>query len=58
MPTQCPAFACPGYWLGQFLQAEFLGRRGIHIGIQHGLELADMEYVLDTIRRFLELHQS
>jgi dTDP-4-amino-4,6-dideoxygalactose transaminase len=39
-------------------QAEFLGRQGIHVGVHHGLELADMEYVLDTIRRFLELHQS
>jgi len=58
MPTQCPGFAYLGYRLGQFPQAEFLGRQGIHIGVHHGLELADMEYVLDTIRRFLELHQS
>ncbi len=58
MPTQCPGFAYLGYRLGQFPQAEFLGRQGIHIGVHHDLELADMEYVLHTIRRFLELHQS
>jgi dTDP-4-amino-4,6-dideoxygalactose transaminase len=58
MPTQCPGFAYLGYRLGQFPQAEFLGRQGIHIGVHHGLELADLEYVLDNIRRFLELHQS
>jgi dTDP-4-amino-4,6-dideoxygalactose transaminase len=57
MPTQCPGFAYLGYQKGQFPNAEYLGRQGLHIGVHHGLGLEEMEYVLTTIRRFLELNQ-
>lgn len=57
MPTQCPGFAYLGYQVGQFPNAEYLGRQGLHIGVHHGLGLEEMEYVLTTIRRFLELNQ-
>jgi dTDP-4-amino-4,6-dideoxygalactose transaminase len=57
MPTQCRGFAHLGYRLGQFPQAEYLGRQGIHIGVHHDLDLDDMEYVLDTLADFLTQHQ-
>lgn len=57
MPTQCPGFAHLGYRLGQFPQAEYIGRKGIHIGVHQDLGLEHMEYALETIGRFLEAHQ-
>ncbi len=57
MPTQCPGFAHLGYRLGQFPAAEYMGRQGIHIGVHQDLELADMDYVLELLDSFLEIHQ-
>lgn len=57
MPTQCAGFAYLGYELGQFPNAEYMGLNGLHIGVHHDLGLEEMDYVLETIERFLELHQ-
>ena len=37
MPTQCPGFAYLGYRLGQFPNAEYMGKHGIHIGVHQDL---------------------
>lgn len=58
MPTQCPGFAYLGHRLGQFPNAEYMGRHGIHIGLHQDLEIADMDYVLDTLEKFLRIHQN
>jgi len=58
MPTQCVGFAYLGYREGEFPNAEYLGRHGIHIGVHHDLELEDMEYVLQKLTEFLEFHQN
>jgi len=58
MPTQCRGFAFLGYALGQFPNAEYIGGHGIHIGVHQDLGLEEMDYVLVTIERFLEMHQS
>jgi dTDP-4-amino-4,6-dideoxygalactose transaminase len=57
MPTQCPGFAHLGYRLGQFPNAEYIGKHGIHIGVHQDLGLAEMDYVLKTIHQFLEVRQ-
>jgi len=57
MPTQCAGFAYLGYKLGQFPNAEYMGLNGLHIGVHHDLGLEEMDYVLETIGRFLELRQ-
>jgi len=57
MPTQCPGFSYLGYKLGQFPHAEYMGMNGLHIGVHQDLGLDEMEYVLDTIKGFLELYQ-
>jgi dTDP-4-amino-4,6-dideoxygalactose transaminase len=57
MPTQCAGFAYLGYRQGEFPNAEYMGRHGIHVGVHQDLELEHMEYVLDTIGLFLENHQ-
>ncbi|MHB1162128.1 MAG: DegT/DnrJ/EryC1/StrS family aminotransferase [Chloroflexota bacterium] len=58
MPTQCAGFAHLGYRLGQFPNAEYMGRHGIHIGVHQDLGIPEMAYVLDTLERFLGLHQN
>jgi dTDP-4-amino-4,6-dideoxygalactose transaminase len=58
MPTQCAGFASLGYTLGEFPNAEYMGRQGIHIGVHQDLGLEEMDYVLHTIGNFLESHQN
>lgn len=57
MPTQCPGFAYLGHKSGEFPVAEYMGLNGIHIGVHHDLGPEEMDYVLETLTRFLELHQ-
>ena len=57
MPTQCPGFAHLGHTLGQFPNAEYVGRNGLHVGVHHDLGIEEMEYVLATIEGFLESYQ-
>jgi len=57
MPTQCPGFAYLGYRLGQFPNAEYLGKNGIHIGVHQDLGLKEMEYFLRTVEKFLTTYQ-
>jgi len=57
MPTQCPGFAFLGYRLGQFPNAEYMGKNGIHIGVHQDLGLEEMDYLLDTLEQFLKSHQ-
>jgi dTDP-4-amino-4,6-dideoxygalactose transaminase len=53
MPTQCPGFAHLGHRLGEFPCSEYLGRRGLHVGVHQDLSLDDMDYLLDSLRGFL-----
>ena len=57
MPTQCPGFAYSGYRLGQFQNAEYMGKHGIHIGVHQDLGQEEMKYVLETLAQFLETFQ-
>ncbi len=57
MPTQCPGFAYLGYRAGQFPNAEYMGRNGIHIGVHQDLGIAEMDFILETLKRFLEEYQ-
>jgi dTDP-4-amino-4,6-dideoxygalactose transaminase len=57
MPTQCPGFVYLGYTLGQFPNAEYMGKHGIHIGVHQDLGQAEMDYVLETLAQFLEMFQ-
>ncbi|MDJ0765726.1 MAG: DegT/DnrJ/EryC1/StrS family aminotransferase [Myxococcota bacterium] len=54
MPTQCPGFAYLGYREGQFPNAEYMGRNGLHIGVHQDLTLEDMDYVMETLAAFLD----
>lgn len=53
MPTQCPGFKFLGYKLGDFPEAEFVGRNGLHIGIHQDLDRQHLDYFLNAIEEFL-----
>lgn len=57
MPTQCSGFAYLGYQQGQFPNAEYMGKHGIHIGVHQDLGIEELEYVLETLEEFLEHFQ-
>ena len=54
MPTQCTGFAFLGYEKGQFPNAEFIGLRGLHIGVHQDLTPAHLEYFLSKTQEFLK----
>jgi dTDP-4-amino-4,6-dideoxygalactose transaminase len=54
MPTQCPGFEFLGYKLGEFPVAEYMGNRGLHIGVHQDIGEEEIEYVMDTVAEFLE----
>ena len=53
MPTQCAGFKFLGYKLGQFPNAEYIGKNGLHIGIHQDLGKKHLDYFLDTVEQFL-----
>jgi len=53
MPTQCAGFSFLGHKLGDFLNAEFIGNHGLHIGVHQDLNEEHIEYVMETIEEFL-----
>lgn len=56
IPTQCESYAFLGYQLGDFPEAEYCGNHGFHFGIHQDIELAQLDYVVQTVERFLGLH--
>ncbi|MCD4780622.1 MAG: DegT/DnrJ/EryC1/StrS family aminotransferase [Candidatus Omnitrophica bacterium] len=54
IPTQCPGYQFLGYQLGDFPEAEYCSAHGTHIGIHQGLEREQLDYVVDTIQKFLK----
>lgn len=53
MPTQCPGFRFLGYKYGEFPNAEYVGKNGIHIGVHQDIDREECDYVIDTIECFL-----
>jgi len=53
MPTQCPGFGFLGYKEGDFPNAEYIGKNGIHIGVHQNLKRKDCEFIVDTFEDFL-----
>jgi len=53
MPTQCSGFKFLGYSLGEFPNAEYIGRNGLHIGIHQDIEKEDLDYFIEIIEEFL-----
>ena len=56
IPTQCESYAFLGYPAGSFPQAEYCGDHGFHFGVHQDIELAQLDYVVQTVEQFLRLH--
>ncbi|MFH1360931.1 MAG: DegT/DnrJ/EryC1/StrS family aminotransferase [Candidatus Omnitrophota bacterium] len=54
MPTQCPGYAFLGHKLGDFPNAEYFGEQGLHIGVHQDLDRPHLDYVIQTIDKFLK----
>lgn len=53
IPTQCPGFKYLGYTMGSFPEAEYIGNNGLHIGIHQDLTKSDLDYILQSVREFI-----
>lgn len=53
IPTQQPAYKFMGHRLGDFPNAEFVGKNGFYIGVHQDLGKEDLDYVAETIEAFL-----
>ena len=58
MPTQCPGFGFLNHRLGDFENAEYMGNRGLHIGVHQDIGEEEIEYIMNTVAHFLEAHTS
>lgn len=54
MPTQHQGFAFMGYKLGEFYEAEYIGKNGLHIGCHQDLNEEHIDYFIETIEKFLK----
>lgn len=54
MPTQCSGFTFLGYKIGDFPNAEYIGENGIHIGVHQDLGRNECDYIVKTLKEFLE----
>jgi CDP-4-dehydro-6-deoxyglucose reductase, E1 len=54
IPTQYKAYKQFGYLLGEFPNAEYLGRNGIHIGVHQNIDFDDIDYIVDVINKFIK----
>ena len=53
LPTQHRAFSKMGYRLGVFPVAELVGATGVHFGCNQYMTREDVEYIVETITRFV-----
>lgn len=56
MPTQSPGYAFLGHRLGEFPEAEYVGRSGFHVGCHQDIGPDHIDYFADTLRGFLKEH--
>jgi dTDP-4-amino-4,6-dideoxygalactose transaminase len=53
IPTQCGGFEFLGYRAGDFPNAEYVGRNGIHIGVHQGVTPTDIAWLIELVRKFI-----
>lgn len=56
IPTQCPSYQFLGHKLGEFPEAEYCANNGTHIGIHQDIELNQLDYVAEIVKKFLQQH--
>lgn len=53
MPTQCQGFKFLGYKLGDFTEAEYVGKNGLHLGVHQDINKDQIDYFIQLVDRFL-----
>ncbi len=53
MPTECPQFKYLGYKYGEFPETEYIANSGIHVGVHQDLSQEQLDYLLSTIKEFI-----
>jgi len=56
IPTQCGGYEFLSHKLGDFPNAEFIGRNGIHVGIHQDVTEQDINWFLSVVRFFIAEH--
>jgi dTDP-4-amino-4,6-dideoxygalactose transaminase len=58
IPTQCKGFEFTGHRLGDFPHAEFVGDRGIHIGIHQDVKPEHIDWFVNCVGEFIHMAES
>jgi len=56
IPTQCGGYEFLGHKLGDFPHSEYVGTKGIHIGVHQDITPDDVKYFLNVIDNFIVKH--
>ena len=54
IPTQCGGYEFLGYKLGDFPNAEYIGKNGIHVGVHQDVKEEDVEWFINCVRDFIK----
>lgn len=54
IPTQTQSYQYLGYKLGDFPNSEYFGNHGCHIGVHQSLEIADLQYAIEVVKKFIK----
>ena len=54
IPTQCGGYEFLGYKTGDFPNAEYIGKNGIHIGVHQDVSESNIEWFIESIEEFIK----
>ena len=54
IPTQCGGYEFLGYRPGDFPNAEYIGKNGIHIGVHQDVKEEDIGWFIDCVGEFIK----
>lgn len=54
IPTQCGGYGFLGYKLGDFPNAEYVGKNGIHIGVHQDVKKEDIDWFINCVGEFIK----
>lgn len=54
IPTQCGGYEFMGYKSGDFPNAEYIGKNGIHIGVHQDVKEENIGWFIDCVGEFIK----
>ena len=54
IPTQCGGYEFLGYKIGDFPNAEYIGKNGIHIGVHQDVKEENIGWFIDCVGKFIK----